>query len=67
MTITLKIDNPDIEEQLKQFVKEQKEVTLDALKNFIDSFQKKEKLVYKKRDPKSIVIKLSILIEKMKI
>ena len=52
MTITLKIDNPDIEEQLKQFVKEQKEVTLEALNNFINSFQKEEKLVYKKRDPK---------------
>jgi len=52
MTITLKIDNPDIEEQLKQFVKEQKEITLDALKIFIDSFHKKEKIVYKKKDPR---------------
>jgi len=52
MTITFKIDNPDIEEQLKEFVKEQKEVTLDAFKKFIDSFQKKEKLVYKKKDPR---------------
>jgi hypothetical protein len=52
MTITLKIDNPDIEEQLKEFVKEQKELTLEALNGFVNSFQKQEKLVYRKRDPK---------------
>ena len=50
MTITFKIDNPDVEKQLKEFVKEQKEITLDAFKKFIDSFQKKDTLVYKKRD-----------------
>ena len=61
MTITFKIDNPDIEEQLKQFVKEQKEITLDAFKNFIDSFQKKEKLVYKKRDPKKYSHKIEYI------
>ena len=52
MTITLKIDNPDVEKQLKAFVQEQKEVTIEALKNFFDSFGKKEKLVYTKKDPK---------------
>ncbi|MCH9740687.1 MAG: hypothetical protein K0U38_07615 [Epsilonproteobacteria bacterium] len=52
MTITLKIDNPDIEEQLKQFIKEQKEITLDVLSQFIDSFQKKDVLVFKKKDPR---------------
>ena len=52
MTITLKIENPNIEEQLKQFVKEQKEITIEALSSFLNSFQKEEKLVYKKRDPK---------------
>ena len=52
MTITLKIDNPDIEQQLKEFIKEQKELTLEAFNNFINSFQKQEKLIYKKRDPK---------------
>ena len=51
MTITLKIDNPDIEEQLKAFVQEQKEVTVEALTKFLNSFQKKEKLQYKKKDP----------------
>jgi len=61
MTITLKIDNPDIEEQLKQFVKEQKEVTLEALNNFINSFQKEEKLVYKKRDPKKYSQKIEYI------
>ncbi len=52
MTITLKIDNPNIEEQLKQFVKEQKEITIEALSSFLNSFQAEEKLVYQKRDPK---------------
>ncbi len=51
MTITLKIENTDIEEQLKAFIQEQKEVTVEALKNFFDSFGKKEKLIYKKKDP----------------
>ncbi len=50
MTITLKIDNVDTEKQLQQFIKEQKEITLDVLKSFLDSFQKKEKLQYKKKD-----------------
>ena len=50
MTITLKIENSDMEEQLKQFIQEQKEVTVEALKSFFDSFGKKEKLKYKKKD-----------------
>jgi len=61
MTITLKIDNPDIEEQLKQFVKEQKEITLEALNNFINSFHRKEKLVFKKRDPKKYSQKIEYI------
>ena len=52
MTINLKIDNSDMEKQLKVFLHEQKEVTVEALKSFFDSFGKKEKLVYKKKDPK---------------
>ena len=52
MTISLKIDNPDIEEQLKLFIKEKKEITLDALGHFIDSFHKKEQFVVKRKDPK---------------
>ena len=52
MTITLKIDNPDTEKQLKAFVQEQKEVTIEALKNFFDSFGKKDRLTYTKKDPK---------------
>jgi len=52
MTITLKIENSDMEEQLRAFVQEQKEVTVEALKSFLNSFGKKEKLVYKKKDPK---------------
>jgi hypothetical protein len=51
MTLTLKIDNPDVEKKLKEFVKEQKELTLEALNNFINSFQKDE-CKYTKRDPK---------------
>ena len=52
MTIKLKIENSDMEEQLKAFVQEQKEVTVEALKSFFDSFHKENKLVYKKKDPK---------------
>ena len=51
MTLTLKIDNPDMEQKLKEFVKEHKELTLEALNSFIDSFQK-DKCTYTKRDPK---------------
>jgi len=50
MTITLKIENTDIEEQLKAFIQEQKEVTIEALTKFLNSFQKKERLKYKKKD-----------------
>ena len=52
MTITLKIDNPETEKQLEAFVKERKVVTVEALKNFFDSFGKRDTLVYKKKDPK---------------
>ena len=52
MTITLKIENSDIEEQLKAFIKEQKEITIEALTKFLNSFQKKEKFTYKKKDPR---------------
>ena len=51
MTITLKIDNPDMEKQLKALIQEQEELTIEALLDFWDSFEKKEKLVYKKKDP----------------
>ena len=55
MQVILKIDNPNIlEKQLLDFLKQQKqdfeEITLEALNNFINSFQKKKKLIYKKRD-----------------
>jgi len=52
MTITLNIDNPDTEEQLRQFVKGKQEITLDALRNFLNSFQKEEDFQYQKRDPR---------------
>ena len=61
MTITLKIDNPNIEEQLREFIKEQKEITLEALNHFINSFQKREKLVYKKRDPRKYSSKIEYI------
>jgi len=51
MTITLKTENTDIEEQLKAFIQEQKEVTVEALKNFFDSIGTKKKFNYKKKDP----------------
>jgi len=52
MTITLKIDNPNMEEQLKLFVEEHKEITTDALKNFLNSFQKEKNFVFEKKDPR---------------
>ncbi|SFV66555.1 hypothetical protein MNB_SV-12-1709 [hydrothermal vent metagenome] len=52
MTITLKIENSDIEEQLKAFIKEQKEITIEALTKFLNSFQQKKRLHYKKKDPR---------------
>ena len=57
MTIELKIDNPDIEEQLMQFVQEQKEVTIEALHNFLNAFRKKEKIAFQKKDPRKHIRK----------
>ena len=55
MSIILEINNPNLfEKQLVDFVKQQKqdleEVTVEALKKFINSFQQEEKLQYKKKD-----------------
>lgn len=63
MTITLKIDNPDTQEQLQQFVKEQKEITVEALRSFLNSFQTKEKFHFKKRDPKEYSRKIEYIDE----
>jgi len=56
MAITVKIDNPDLEQRLIEFVKQQKqdleEVTIEALKNFIDLFHQKKKFDFKKKDPR---------------
>ena len=57
MEVTFKIENPNqLEKQLFDFLKQQKqdleEVTVEALNNFINSFQQKETFSYKKKDPK---------------
>jgi len=56
MTITVKIDNPDLEQKLIEFVKQQKqdleEVTIEALNNFVDMFHQKKKFNFKKKDPR---------------
>jgi hypothetical protein len=55
MTITINIDNPDLEQRLIEIVKQQKqdleEVTIEALNNFIDMFNQKKKFDFKKKDP----------------
>ncbi len=55
MAITVKIDNPDLEKQLIEFVKQQKqdleEITIEALTNFIDLFHKRKKFNFKKKNP----------------
>jgi hypothetical protein len=53
--MTINIDNPSpFEKELLEFLKQQKqeleELTVDTLKSFIGSFQKKQTLNYKKRD-----------------
>ncbi len=53
--MTIKIDNPSpFEKELFEFLKKQKqeleELSADTLKSFISSFQKKQKINYKKRD-----------------
>jgi len=40
-----------MEKQLKAFIQEQKKVTIEALKSFLNSFHKEDKLIYKKKDP----------------
>jgi hypothetical protein len=55
MSITLKIDNPNLlEKQLIHFMKQKKEsleeMTIEALKGFIGTFQEKENFFYEKKD-----------------
>ena len=54
MTITVEIDNPDLEQRLIELVKQQKqdleEVTIEALNNFIDLFHQKKKFDFPKKD-----------------
>ena len=63
MMITLKIDNPDIEKELTHFVKQQKEVSVEALRNFLNSFQNKEKFDFQKKDPKKHSRKITYIDE----
>ncbi|MBD3793371.1 MAG: hypothetical protein IE889_04325 [Campylobacterales bacterium] len=62
MAMTLNIDNPHLEKQLLQFVREQKqnleEITVEALELFMERFNKKEKFHYTKRDPKKYMHKI---------
>ncbi|MEA2028358.1 MAG: hypothetical protein U9N49_05235 [Campylobacterota bacterium] len=56
MALQVTIDNPDLEKELLALLKDKKqnleEITVEALKSFVDSFGKKEKFNYTKRDPK---------------
>ncbi len=61
MAITLKIDNPEIEEKLRTFIKDYKEVTVDMLKKFFDSLETDTKITYKKKDPKKHSHKITYL------
>jgi hypothetical protein len=63
MTITLKIDNPDIEQQLMQFIKQQQEITIEALRHFLNSFHKKEQFVFQKKDPRKHSSKIEYIDE----
>jgi len=51
MTITLKIDNSEVEYKLRQLLKEKHEINIDTLRSFLNSFQKEDKLLFKKKDP----------------
>ena len=63
MTIKLKVENADIEEQLRLFLKEKQEITVDALRNFLNSFHKEEQFVFKKRDPQKHSKKINYIDE----
>ena len=57
MSIVLEINNPNtLETQLFDFLKKQKngveETTVEVLKDFLNSFQKKKKFDFKSKDPK---------------
>lgn len=57
MSIVLEINNPNIlEKQLFDFLKQQKneleEITVEVLKDFLNSFQKKKKFDFAIKDPK---------------
>ncbi len=57
MSITLEINNPNtFEKELIEFVQQQKqeleEVTIEALNNFLNSFKKRNKIEFQKKDPR---------------
>ena len=52
MTITVKIDNPDVEKQLQQLLHEQKEITFEMLSSFFTAFQRDEPMSFPKKDPR---------------
>ncbi len=61
--ITLKIENPEIEIKLMDFVKNQnqklEDVTIEAIKQFISSFED-DKLIYQKKDVKQHIHTLKV-------
>jgi len=50
MTITLKIDNSEIEKELKKIIQQQKVITLATLKKVLNNFD--DNIKYPKKDPK---------------
>jgi len=53
--LAIKIDNPEIENKFKEYAKQQKraieDVVSEAMKLFLDIQQKKDKIIYTKKDP----------------
>jgi len=62
MALQITIDNPDLEKEILALLKDKKqnieEITVEALKSFVDSFSQKEKFHYTKRDPKKFSHKI---------
>lgn len=53
--LAIKIDNPEIENRFKEYAKQQQkaieDVVSEAMKLFLDTHKKYDKIVYTKKDP----------------
>jgi hypothetical protein len=59
--LAIKIDNPEIENRLREYAKQQKkaieDLVNDAMKLFLETHQKDDTLIFTKKDPMKHIVK----------